>query len=100
MLLIIILLVISGQANASSAVTTENFPACAKKEWIEDIRKFVGSKDTNSFNAYINTGKCLILEKGLNVTITNSSGAFGGNIEFAYNGVKLWTVREAIEIKR
>lgn len=94
----ILCVLIPGQAKASSAVTTENFPACTKKEWIEDIRKFVAAKDINSFNAYINTGKCIILEKGVNVTVTNSSGTFGNNIEFAYSGVKLWTVRDALRI--
>ncbi len=89
-------LFLSGSAYALSAVTVENYVACLKKEWLDDMTAFAAKNDQTSFQAYLDTNKCLMLKKDLPVTVTQSPGLLGTQTEFVYEGVKFWTVREAL----
>ena len=85
------------QAHAMSGITTGGHAACLKKEWLDDVTKFVVAKDIDSFQAYLDSNKCIILKKGLRVTITESPGMFGGTADFVFKGIKMWTYREGLE---
>ena len=62
---------------------------------MDDVISFIVAKDMDSFQAYLDSKKCIVLKKGLKVTITESPGVFGGTAGFVFKGIKLWTVREA-----
>ena len=81
---------------ASAATTNSGYPACLKKEWLDDLMQFTLSKDESSWKAYMKSGKCLMMKAGLKVTITESPGMFGGTTGFIFEGTKAWTLREAI----
>ena len=99
---LILIIVICGlnpiNAIALGSATTEGgHIACVKKEWFADIMKFIVAEDKASVQAYLDANKCIILKKGLKVTITESPGAFGTKVGFAISGIKLWSVREALD---
>ena len=96
-ILFIVSVFISSQAHAMSGITTGGHAACLKEEWLDDVTSFVIAKDMDSFQAYLDSNKCVILKKGLRVTVTDSPGMFGGKAGFVFKGVKLWTYREALE---
>jgi hypothetical protein len=95
--LIVLLGLISSQAQAMSGVSKGGHTACLKKEWLDDIISFVVAKDMDSFQAYLDSQKCIVLKEGLRVTITESPGFLGGTTGFVFRGIKLWTVREAFD---
>jgi len=82
---------------ALTATTNKGHFACLKKEWLDDMLSFAVAKDEESGQSYIKRGRCLILGSGIKVTITKSSGLFGGTTQFAYKGYKFWTTIEALE---
>lgn len=88
---------LSTQAYALSGTTNGGHAACLKKEWLDDFVSFAVAKVTGSIQAYLDSKKCIILKKGLSVTVTESPGMFGGTTGFVFQGIKLWTVREALE---
>lgn len=94
--LFIAFVVVFGNVLASAATTNSGYPACLKKEWLDDLVQFSISKDNNSWKAYMNSGKCLMMKGGLKVTVTESPGVFGGTTGFIFEGTKAWTLREAI----
>ncbi|AKJ93877.1 hypothetical protein TVD_00200 [Thioalkalivibrio versutus] len=57
---------------------------------------FVGADDMGSFEAYIEQGRCVVMQGGQKVTVTDSPGMFGGRTGFVFRGTKLWTLREGI----
>ena len=79
-----------------SAVTVGGHTACLKEEWLDDLVKFVSAGDMESFKAYIETNKCVVLKPGLKVTMIEYPSMFGTRAEFAFKGIKFWTVREAL----
>ncbi len=95
-LFILILGLFTAQLYALSATTKGIFPSCSKKEWLQDMQKFTNSKDSDSFYAYLIKEKCLILQSGLKVTITDH-GVFSGVSSFVFKGFKLWTITEELE---
>jgi hypothetical protein len=59
---------------------------------------FVAQGDRNSFNAYVGSGRCFLLEAGTEVTVTDVGFT---TVEFVIRGKpgeKLWAVRGAIDI--
>lgn len=70
--------------------------ACRRKEWMDDVVKFIGSKDVASGQAYLDRKWCLVLKPNIPVTITEWPSMFGGRVEFVANGVKLYSVRESL----
>jgi hypothetical protein len=97
LILVLIIVLISTQADALSGITKGGHVACLRKEWLNDVISFVVAKDMASFQAYLDSNKCIILKKGLRVTVTESPGMFGGTTGFVAQGIKFWTVREALE---
>lgn len=97
-LVIILCGLIPINATALGSATTEGgHIACVKKEWFEDIMSFIVAEDKSSVQAYLDANKCIILKKGLKVTITESPGVFGTKVGFVISGIKLWSVREALD---
>jgi len=96
-ILAIVLGFLSTQAYALSGTTKGGHTACLKKQWLDDVISFVVAKDMDSFQAYLDSKKCIVLKEGLRVTVTDSPGMFGGTAGFVFKGIKLWTVREALE---
>lgn len=91
------LMLFSSQLVAMPGVTKGGHVACQKKEWLDDMIKFVVAEDMASFKAYVDSGKCLVLKAGLRVTVTDPPGIFGGTAGFTFQGIKFWTVREGLE---
>lgn len=85
------------QSHAMSAQSRDGFVACITKEWVEDMVSFARTKDTGSFQAYIDSKKCVIMKEGLKVTVTDSPGILGRTAGFVYQGIKLWTVRDGLD---
>lgn len=96
-IVLIALGLISAQAHALPGISKGGHAACLKKEWLDDVVSFVVAKDMGSFQAYLDTKKCLVLKEGLRVTITESPGMFGSTTGFVFQGIKFWTVREAFD---
>lgn len=96
-LFIVIILFFPTPAMALKATTVKDAVACFNKESLQEMQQFVVSKDRDSFNAYIRTGKCVILKEGLDVTVIDSPGMFGGTAMFIFQGIKLWTPRHGLK---
>jgi len=86
----------SAPAHAMWANTVENSVACLSKEDLNDMIQFAASKDQQSFTAYIETGRCIIIRGGLKVIVVDSPGMFGNETRFVFNGVKMWTTRSGL----
>ncbi len=87
---------ISTSVLALPATTNANYVVCRSKQWLDDVIQFAISKDNASTQAYLNTQKCVMMKAGLRVTVTESPSMFGGTAQFVFQGVKFWTVREAL----
>ena len=87
---------LAAPALALSAKTVDGHTACHTKQWIEDMSEFAASGDRASFSAYLQSGKCLILSGGHQVTVLESPGLFGTLVKFAFKGVSLWAPREGL----
>jgi len=97
LIFIVVFGLMSNQVYALSAISKGGHTACLKKEWLNDIMSFSIAKDYDSLQAYLDSQKCIVLKKGLRVTITESPGMLGGTTGFVFKGIKLWTVREAFD---
>lgn len=95
--LAIVLGSLSTQAIALSGTTKGGYAACLKKQWAHDLTRFVVAKDKDNFKSYIDSKKCIILRKGLRVTVTESPGVFGGTAGFVVKVIKFWAAREALK---
>ena len=96
----LIILAITTPAYCMSGTTVGGQIACTQKGWYNDMVQFVAAEDKESFKNYINRKRCVILKKGLHVTVTDSPGMFGGTTGFVFHGYKFWTAREAITYGR
>lgn len=85
---------------ALPAVTNQGCIACLKKEWLNELVSFTLTKDQDSFKAYIAGKKCIALREGLKVTVTEVPGFFNTHAGFVFQGVKFWTIREALNFNR
>lgn len=94
---ILLLCLLTSPSFAMVGITKENYVACLKKQWIEDIVSFLTTLDEGSFNAYIDTKKCIMMKPGLRVTVTEWPGMFGSYAEFIFEGTRFWTVRKGLE---
>jgi hypothetical protein len=94
---LVVLCLLSIDVYAMSGVTKGGHAVCFSKEWLEDMVSFVAAKDRASFESHIDSKKCFIVNEGLRVTVTESPGMFGRTTGFVYKGVKLWTVRHALD---
>jgi hypothetical protein len=83
-------------AYAMPATTNPGYVACRTESQLDEFISFVVAKDQGSMNAYLNNRKCVSMKAGLKVTVTDSPGFLGGKAGFVFRGVKMWTVREAL----
>jgi hypothetical protein len=90
------ILLLPGQAFALKATTVKDSIACVSQEALNEMTQFRLAKDKDSFLAYLETGKCIVVGDGHDVTVTESPGMFGTTAAFVYKGVKLWTPRESL----
>ncbi|MEZ5569216.1 MAG: hypothetical protein R3E54_12900 [Halioglobus sp.] len=81
---------------AQAATTNSGYAACLSKQYLDDFISFANAKDTDSIQAYIDSQKCISLKAGLRVTLVDTSGLLSSKVQFAFKGLKLWTVREAL----
>jgi hypothetical protein len=93
-----LLLAITTPAQAQTqAVTKEHCFACFSETHATDMMRFVTARDDASFMIYINNGWCVMLKANLTVTIIKMQSVFGGGkVQFAIEGIKLWTAREML----
>lgn len=87
---------LSFPAFGMSGTTNDGYVACLSEALLDDVTKFVTANDKASLQAYLDSKKCIIIKGGLKVTVTESPGMFGGKTGFVFQGLKLWTYREAI----
>ena len=87
----------SKSAGDGVARTNPDNLACRSEEWFEDAIAFVVAADRGSLDAYVRTGKCIVLKGGVRVTVLDRSGLFGSRVKFAYQGIKFWAEGEAID---
>lgn len=77
--------------------TTGSYPACGKAFWLEAMVEFQKTDQSESYNRWINHGKCIELRKGLDVEVLRYYGdEESRRVEFKLNGYRFFTVREAI----
>ena len=95
-LIALVTLLFSLNAFALSGTTNDGYFACQTEEWFDDLMSFVTAKDMDSIEAYRSANKCIILKSGLRVTILDTT--WTGKIQFAFKGIKMWTVSEAINV--
>ena len=94
--IILIFVLLSANANAQTATTKTGYLACINEQYLDDIIQFKRERDRQRGEQYITAKKCVAPKKGLEVTIVDTS--VEGKIQFDYNGFKLWTVTDALEI--
>jgi len=87
----------AARADAAPAVTREGYVACVTEEYLDDFLKYLAADDKYSYMALLERNQCIMLKKGLRVTITDAGFT---RHEFSYRGVKLWTVAEALKVTR
>ena len=97
LILSLALLLFSSQSLALSGVTREGYVACKSIPWLNEMLDFQRRNDAVSIQAYLNSRKCITLNKGRRVAITEAPGIYGSKTGFTLNRVKYWTVREALD---
>ena len=81
------------QAGTTAVTKPDGYVACFTKVWLTDIIAFSNANDASSAQAYLDTKKCIPLAGGVKVTIISVDGS---QVQFAFRGEKLWTVRSAL----
>lgn len=94
--IILIFVLLSANANAQAATTKAGYLACINEQYLDDIIQFKRERDRQRGEQYITTKKCVVPKKGLEVTVVDTS--VEGKTQFDYNGFKLWTITDALEI--
>ena len=89
-------IILSNPSYAMKATTDAGSVACFSKNDLSDMTQFVASKDQESFKAYIDAKRCIIMNGGLDVTIVDSPGMLGGYSGFVFRGTKMWTTRKGL----
>jgi len=95
-LIISMLFFISSSTWAMRATTVQNSVCCYNKEHLNDMLQFSSSGDRGSFEAYVKMGRCMFVNGGIDVTVMDSPGMFGGITSFIYEGLKFWTTRQGL----
>lgn len=95
-ILAIFLVMICMNVYAIPGVTKDGYMACTTEEYLKDIFSFLAAKDTASVRAYISSYKCVYLKSGLKVTVLDTT--WKGRLQFAFQGKKMWTVIEAVNM--
>jgi hypothetical protein len=93
-----LLAAVSLNAHALSGTTVGGHFACTTEDYFDDILQFAIAKDYASAEAYQSQGKCVVLKAGLRVTVMDTT--WTGKLQFVYQGLKMWTVMEAVTLDR
>src|SRR5688572_16512815 len=88
---------VAGASAQLAATTVDGYAACLSEELLDDLLAYFAAKDLDSAQAYLDDRKCIVLKGGLRVTITDAGLT---KHEFAYMGVKLYTLREGLKLVR
>ncbi len=92
---LLVLALLPAVASAATAVTVAGNIACLSEGELDDAITYAVNKDTASLQSLLDRGRCLILKGGLRVTVTDAGFT---KHEFAYRGIKLWTVAEGLRV--
>lgn len=96
-IMVLTLLASSTTVAGIPAVTQDGYIACQTEEWLDDFLDFLTANDKASAQAYLDANRCISIKGGLQVTIVDVGLT---KHQFAFRGVKLWTVREALKTFR
>lgn len=80
----------------ATATTALGFIACREEQWLDEIFEYMGNADQERFDALLDSEKCTIVEEGITVTLTPSYSATSDTVEYIYDGVRYWTIKEAL----
>ena len=94
--IILIVILISANANAQSATTKAGYLACTSEQFLDDVIFFKQIGDRAAGEAYIRSKKCVSPQQGLEVTVLDTKES--EKIQFDYKGTKFWTVTDALEL--
>jgi hypothetical protein len=83
-----------------STKTVGGYVACYSEDDLDAMNRFARMHDEQRYNAYIAEGKCIVLKRGLTVTVSGAQGGFGDKARIEYEGKKMWTMKDALEIYR
>lgn len=83
-----------------STKTVGGYVACYKEGDLEDMDRFARSHDEERYAAYMAEGRCVVLRGGVTVTISGAEGVFAGKALIEYEGRKMWTAKDALELYR
>ena len=94
--IIVIALLFPIMVSAQSATTNGGYVACRSLQWYEDMVSFTAAGDRASFQAYVDTDKCISVGKGLKITVVDLIGLLSTKVEFVFRGIHLWAATESI----
>jgi hypothetical protein len=97
--IILIFVLLSANAHAITAiaaVTKTGYVACISEQYLDDIVQFKRERDRQRGEQYIMSKKCVVPKRGLVVTVEDTSKE--GKTQFDYNGFKLWTITDALDV--
>lgn len=88
---------LAATGTAAAERTTGAYPACGKPYWLEAMLAFRAEGRDESYERWINHGRCIELRAGLEVEIVRYYGDAGHRrVELELNGYRFFTVREAV----
>ena len=88
-ILVLVFLAISVNVWAQSAMTGTHCTFCETRTWMEDMISFGFAGDKISYNAYIQSDKCLIIKNRIRVTVIKMP-MFSDVAQVAFKGIKVW----------
>jgi hypothetical protein len=84
---------------ALSGTTKDGYYFCMSESFFLELVSYMDDEDAEGVKDLLEDKKCAELKGGLGVTVTKRSGLLGSRIEIDYKGVKVWTYREAVDVK-
>lgn len=92
----ILMWLFQGHAWAATATTGLGFIACREEQWLDEIFKYIANGDDERFQASLDSDECLIVDEGLTVTLDADYSDTNDTVEYVYDGVRYWTIKEAL----
>ena len=91
-----LMLLFGGHAWGATATTGLGFIACHQEQWLDDIFKYIANGDDERFQGSLDSDECLIVDEGLIVTLSGDYTDTNDTVEYIYDGVHYWTIKEAL----
>jgi len=82
---------------AAASISSSGYMGCRSKDDLDALVRALSQKDNSTFAALVGGGRCVSLKAGQKVTLMGYS-VFGAT-EIMYQGVRLYTVGEAVSTK-